>query len=205
MVYDILKALLAGFVVAVPAGPILIMVIQKTLEGGRKFGLTVGLGSAIADTVFATAALFALSLVWDFIEANEKLILLVGGCVLVFVGLTMIFKVRNIESAPKANTSAHVSLTAQAALTALSNPGALAVMMALFAALGLQDTEVKAPLWCVPIAVFVGEICYWTCVTKLLVKFVKVKQSTINKLSRIAGALIIVLAAVFIVKGFNLI
>ena len=39
---EILRALLVGVIAAVPFGPILVMVVQRTLCHGRKTGLMVG-------------------------------------------------------------------------------------------------------------------------------------------------------------------
>lgn len=205
MVFDILKAFLAGFLAAIPVGPILIMVIQKTLVGGRRSGMMAGLGSALADTIFATISLFTLSLVEDFLTDHEGLIMLVGGVIVALVGMSMVFKKVVFKEPGQEDDSAHISSTVQAGSSALSNPGALAVMMALLASLGLQSAEIHAPNWSIVLSVFVGQLCYWEIVTRLIVKYVRVKQTTLNKISHIAGAVIVVLAVVFMVKGIKLI
>ena len=205
MVYDILKAFLAGFIAAIPVGPILIMVIQKTLVGGRRSGMMAGLGSAIADSVFAAISLLTLSLVKDFMTNHEGVIMLVGGIIVALVGVSKVLKDVAYKDPEQVDDSTHVSSTIQAGSSALSNPGALAVMMAILAALGLQSDEIHAPTWSLVLVVFIGQICYWAIVTKLIVKYVRVKQTTLNRLSHIAGVIIVILAVIFIVKGIKLI
>ena len=55
---EVFRAFLVGICAAVPAGPVLLLVLQKTLSRGREAGILTGLGSAFADTLFATVGLF---------------------------------------------------------------------------------------------------------------------------------------------------
>ena len=51
-----LRALVLGFSVAAPVGPIGILCIRRTLAEGRAIGFASGLGAASADTVYGLAA-----------------------------------------------------------------------------------------------------------------------------------------------------
>ena len=57
MVLSIFKALLVGVIAAIPIGPILVMVIQRTTCYGRRCGLMVGLGAATVDPAVLKAAI----------------------------------------------------------------------------------------------------------------------------------------------------
>src|SRR5579863_1156400 len=46
------KAILLGFSVAAPVGPIGILCIRRTLADGRRVGLACGLGAATADALY---------------------------------------------------------------------------------------------------------------------------------------------------------
>ena len=52
MLLSLFKALLVGVIAAIPIGPILVMVIQRTTCYGRRCGWMVGLGAATVNFTF---------------------------------------------------------------------------------------------------------------------------------------------------------
>ena len=65
-----LKGIVIGLLASIPLGPIGVMCIQRTLSKSQRSGFVSGLGAASADTLFATVALFSLTVVLSFIEDN---------------------------------------------------------------------------------------------------------------------------------------
>lgn len=108
----------------------------------------------------------------------------------------------------KKNSGSSVSLTdfMQSLLMGFSNPGAIFVILALFAFFGLAD---QAPRnWSVmPIilSVSAGSAVYWFCVTWLLSHFrKKFEIRTILWINRVTGAIIIVIGIALLGEGiFN--
>ena len=84
------KAVLAGFIVAVPIGAIGAMCLRRALQGRWLAGLVTGLGAALADAVLATAAMLGLTLLTHYLLENQRPVLLVGGVFLIGVGIRMI-------------------------------------------------------------------------------------------------------------------
>ena len=76
-----------GLIIAVPLGPVNIIVIRATLRRGIKAGLAAGAGSVAADTAFAAAAAFGLRQVADLFTRYETAIGLFGGLILVAIGV----------------------------------------------------------------------------------------------------------------------
>ena len=91
MLIDIIKAFIIGICASAVPGPILILVIQKTISRGRWSGFAAGLGASLVDTVFSVIAIFAWAYASQFVSANENLILVVGGVIVMILGLFMIF------------------------------------------------------------------------------------------------------------------
>ena len=152
---EVFRAFLVGICAAVPAGPVLLLVLQKTLSRGRGAGILTGLGSAFADTLFATVGLFTLSLVDDFITRHEAVVMEVGGVLMLLIGFGIFLKGKDVP-ADKPDESGGLTLfgcTLQAAGTALSNPAALAYMLGLLSMLGLVAGGISAPVWAVLAAV----------------------------------------------------
>jgi len=200
MIIDILKAMLVGVCAAVPVGPVLIMVLQRTLCHGRKAGVACGLGSACADTLWATLGVFALVLVQGFVNDHEGLIMTVGGVLIAIIGCLMFFKdtskeFNGGETAPK------TGFALQTFSSAMSNPAALAVMLALLASFQLDKAHAGIPVWLVLICVFIGELCYWEVVTFMVSRFLKVTPRFLKMISRVAGAAIFAIGIFLIIKG----
>lgn len=201
MLFEILKAMLAGAICAVPVGPILILVIQKTLCSGRAAGMMTGLGSSLADAIFAAIGLFALSLVQDVLAAHQTIILGLGGVVIVGVGLIMMRAHATLDGYSGPSNMSLVGYALQAFTGALSNLGALAVMMALLASFGLDSPERMSPTWALILAVFGGQMLYWNLVTILINKFIRVSARTLDRISRISGIIVVILGICLSIKG----
>ena len=87
-----LKGIVIGLLASIPLGPIGVMSIQRTLSKSQRSGFVSGLGAASADTLFATVALFSLTVVLSFIEDNMVIIKVLGGISVIIVGMTILLK-----------------------------------------------------------------------------------------------------------------
>lgn len=206
MAIEVFRAFCVGVCAAVPAGPVLILVIQKTLSRGRLAGVLTGAGSAFADTLFAAIGLFTLSLVQDFIARNEDVIMAVGGLVIALIGIAIFFGAKAVKpgEAPDGGGLTMFSCTLQAAGTALSNPAALAYMLGLLSVMQLTAGGITAPVWVVLAAVAAGELCYWTVIVLLIARFLKINGKTLTIIGKVAGAGIACFGVALIIKGLLL-
>lgn len=206
MLLDILYAFLVGICASAPLGPIAILVIQKSLSEGHRTGFIAGMGACVVDTVYAVVAIFALAVVQEFIQTHENIILIVGGLVVTVLGVSMSFSDPFRKVKKSSSTSASVADFMQSLLMGFSNPGAIFVILALFAFFGLAD---DAPHnWSVmPIilSVSAGSAFYWFGVTWLLSHFrKKFEIRTILWINRATGAIIIVIGIALLGEGiFN--
>ena len=200
---EIFRAFLVGICAAVPAGPVLLLVLQKTLGRGRCAGILTGLGSALVDTIFAAIGLFALSLVDDFITRHEATVMEIGGGLIILIGLGIFLKGKSVP-ADKPDENGGLSLfgcTLQAAGTAISNPAALAYVLGLLSVLGLVAGGITAPVWAVLLAVACGEMVYWSSLVLVISRWFRVRAETLTVLGKIAGAGIMCFGIVLIIKG----
>ena len=203
---DILKGFAVGMCASAPIGPIAILVVQKSLSKGHKAGFVSGLGASVVDTLYASIAIFALAFAQKFIDEHQNMILLAGGAVLIAVGISMAFS--NPFRKLKADGESSVSPKdfGQAVALGLSNPMAIFIMFTLFAFFGLAD---DAPhTWKVTpiiLAVSAGSVTYWFSMSWLLSRFRgNVRMRTILWISRITGALIVIIGIALLGQGlFN--
>lgn len=201
MTLEIIKALLTGFIAAVPLGPVLMLVVQKTMRHGRWKGFVTGLGSMVADTVYAGIAMLALGVVSEFVDDHTSLILIIGGVVVMLVGVVMACRQTPPGEEGEENRYTAVGYAFQAMLCAFSNPGVLALILACMAFFRLDAGSTVTPSWLLLCCVAAGEACYWFLLTKLVSKTLHFSPRVLVNLSRIFGCVIAVLGLVLSVKG----
>lgn len=203
MLISVLKSLLVGVIIAVPVGPVLFFVIQKTMCDGRRAGLFSGLGSACADAIYVTIGVFALGLVRNFIDKNTPLIMIVGGSLILLVGLNMVRTRISIpeDGKPKPENKSGLWYSAQTLVCALSNPTALAVAMGVLAVFHLDSASLDFPAAIIIPFVFAGEMLYWSLLTFALQKFLHLTPCVLQIMSRAAGCIVAALGVFLAVKG----
>lgn len=200
MIIEVLKSLLVGVCAAAPVGPVLIIIIQRTLCHGRGAGVAAGAGSAAADTLWAALGVFALALVEGFVNDHQGLIMAIGGAIIGAIGCAMFFK-DSSSSMDEEIAAPKTGFALQTFGSAMSNPAALAVMLALLAMFKLDAANVTIPVWLVLIGVFAGEFLYWLTVTFLVSRFLKVTARTLKIISKVAGVAVIGVGIFLIIKG----
>ncbi len=200
MFLSILKAYLIGICASAPLGPAAILVIQRSLSYGHKTGFVTGLGATTVDTICATVSIFFLALAEEFIQAHQNSIMVAGGIIVSIVGFCMAFsdpfrKMKESDSQARASVKDYV----QAVLTAASNPGAIFIMMALFAFFNVGPLEHDMTVAPVILAVSAGSMSYWFFLSG---GFSHIRHhlnlNTLLWVNRIAGIIIILIGiAVF--------
>ena len=83
----LVRGLLIGLIFGVPAGAIGALTIQRTLNSGFWAGLVTGLGSSVADVLYACVGVFGVTLVSDFLTQNQRPVGLLGGLLIVALGI----------------------------------------------------------------------------------------------------------------------
>ena len=68
-------------------GPIGMLVIQRTLNKGRRPALFTGVGAALSDLTYSLLTGLGLSFITDFIIAKELLLQIIGSVVLIAFAL----------------------------------------------------------------------------------------------------------------------
>ena len=198
---ELIRAALVGVCAAAPVGPVLLLVIQKSVLRGRIAGMLTGLGSALVDSMYAALAVVALSFAKEFLFRHDAVLMLAGAVLLAFVGYSMY--TARVEPVPVQERGGFSLLACpfQAMATALSNPGALILVAGLLGFMGLVSDKVSTPVPYLVIAVFAGEILYWAVVVLVLSGLIRPSREKLGKASRIAGVAVWVFALLLLVRG----
>lgn len=78
---------IVGFAIAIPVGNIAVLIIHTSLTSGLRAGFAAGAGTATADGIYATIAVFAGAAATAFIAPLVAPLQVIGGLFLVFLGL----------------------------------------------------------------------------------------------------------------------
>ena len=207
MLSELIKAILIGIIASAPIGPVSLLVMQKTFCHGRNGGFAAGVGSAVVDTLYAVASLFAFMYVQDFFSRHAAWILIIGGLLVAAVGWAMIRrKPMEVKTTDDTTKTKAIQYALQAAGCALANPGALAYMFGLVALFRLDIGNALSPTWLIVLFVLIGALIWWFsfayAADKLRNAF---NVNTLNRVNRIAGYAVIVFGAALLIRGITLI
>ncbi|MCU1236536.1 MAG: Lysine exporter protein [Candidatus Solibacter sp.] len=183
----IIKGLVAGLAIAVPVGPINVLVASRTLTKGRVSGLLSGLGAASADALYGALAGFSISLVIDFLMREEFWIRVIGGILLVGIGIVYYRKPPQSLQKKSEDSPAHSDYVSTLLLT-LTNPTTVLSFMAVLTALGMGGHR---PWWLTFLLVG-GILCgsmLWWVVLVTLVNWLRDRfnEESMRWMNRIAG------------------
>jgi putative LysE/RhtB family amino acid efflux pump len=156
-----LKGLLLGLSIAAPVGPIGILCIRRSLEAGFWPGVAGGLGTAVADAVYAAIAAFGLTAVSGLLVQAQGVLSVVGGIALVWLGWVAIS-----GKPPEPATDAPVSRAlwptfAGTFLLTMANPATILTFAAIFAGLGLAAADSAAGAAVLVTGVLLGSLLWW--------------------------------------------
>ena len=207
MVLFFLKALLVGLTAAIPLGPLGIMCIQRTLSKGRWAGFAVGIGSSVADTFYATIALLSVSYISQFLDRNRIWVMLIGGAIVLGIGLQIALKnpIKDLRRPIAGSLSSRRARDLlKGFLMTITNPGALVLMLGLFAFFGLDLGDGSHPeaAGFVLGGIFLGTAAWWFLLSSGISLFRKrFRLRQIIAINRISGILIAVIGLSSLAEG----
>ena len=203
MLIALIKGFIVGLGASIPLGPLGVLCVQKTISNGRNSGFFTGVGASVSDTFYAGIELLSFAFVDTFIAAHRSLIMIIGGIVIVLIGLK-VYLTNPIKQIRQKNTNKkHLEDFIEALVMTISNPGAMFLILGLFAVVGLRSPsggdEVPAitTLW----GVFLGTVTWWFFLTTTINRFRKrFRLRQLMFINRIAG---VAIATLGIVSAFD--
>ncbi len=197
MIFQFLfKGILIGFLASLPIGPISILIIQRTIKNSRIAGFYSGIGAALSDTIYATAAGFSLSVIIEFISINEMYFKIGGSLVLIILGIIIFLgspeqkteKINSKSTPPIKNLLATFLLT-------FTNPLVIFLHIGIFTAFRII-LDATRPMQAILIlsGFFLGAVFWWFILTGTLKLFRnRINTKIYQRSNKIAGATIVVI------------
>lgn len=157
------KSMLLGLAVAAPLGPIGVLCINRALERGFWAGVAGGLGTALADAIYACLAAIGFSALTATLATLAPWLKLAGGLLMLWLGWKSL-RPNPHRPSTHARTNDFRGLSGTIASTfllTLTNPVTIFSFAALFAGLGLTDAPGTANALAVVAGVFLGSLLWW--------------------------------------------
>lgn len=207
------STLVLGFTIALPIGPISLLVINRTLARGWRYGLTTGVGVALADATYAAIAVSGLSALSQFLVNFQTPIRTLGALFLIYLAIRTLVRPPAAREASLAESPRRLYLGAIASAWALTvtNPLTILMFVSIFAGAGLAVTPAagsSAALLALAtvLGIFGGSLCVWLLLSggaTLLREraFGAADGRGLRWLNRIGGALLLIFALRVLLQG----
>ncbi len=154
------KGLLLGLAIAAPLGPIGALCITRTLERGFWAGMAGGLGTALADAVYAALAAVGFAAFAGLIDGISAPLRIIGGLFMLWLGWQS-FRPRPVPVAATVGARDLVGTVAATFALTIANPATILSFVAIFAGLGLAEETDLAGKAIVVGGVFAGSLAWW--------------------------------------------
>ena len=180
-----------GFTIAAAVGPISLLCIRRTLAEGRVVGLVSGLGVATADATYGAIAAFGLTAVTDLLVGGGRVLGLVGGLFLLWLGW------RTFDAEPaetvvdgSARRSGLPGAYFSTLALTLTNPMTILSFAALFVGLGVTGGD-AAGAALLTAGVFLGSAGWWVVLVVAVGAFrSRLTPAGLRRVNRASGLLI---------------
>ncbi|MCH1983449.1 LysE family transporter [Ruminococcus sp. OA3] len=198
----ILKGILIGLLFGVPAGAVGAMTAQRTLNYGVKAGLLTGLGSSVADCLYACVGAFGLTLISDFLLKYQNIVNLAGGCLIVEMGIRM-FRMKSSKAKDTQDYTEGIRMFASSFAVGITNPAAILTFLFAFSWFGIHGQRGLAEGIGLVCGVFIGTYIWWGTLTGAASMFrKKSKKDCLPVMNRVFGLILILFGAVILVRNF---
>lgn len=189
-----LEGILIGLLATAPLGPIGIMVIQRTLNHGRKRGFFSGLGATLSDTLYASFTGFGMALIIGFIREHELLVKVAGSAILVVLGVIIFLSHPERQTMKKAKRNLPpLAYLASSFAVAVSNPYVVFLHVAIFSGFGIVLSIDKPYEAVFVLSGFItGGVAWWFTLTGVINRFrERFSVKLLLWFNRIAGTVIV--------------
>lgn len=204
MITALVKGFIVGLGASIPLGPLGVLCVQKTLGNGRNSGFITGLGASVSDTFYAAISLMGLAFIQNLIDENMDWVMFIGGLIIMYIGVKIYLTNPIKQIKQKNKNKKHVEDFFEALFMTITNPGAIFLILGLFAAVGINvgETVSKSTLIATLWGVFAGSAAWWFALSTTINVFRKrfrIKQ--LMMINKISGIVIFVLGLISMFNG----
>lgn len=158
----LVKGVLVGFVIALPAGPVGVLCIRRTLLNGRLAGFVSGLGAATADSIFGVIAASGLTVVSDVLLSYQDWLRVGGAAFLFYIGARAFLSDPLARSREVHDPETLLADYASTFVLTITNPVTILAFLAIFAGIGFAGGEATLGRGAILVlGVWLGSLVWW--------------------------------------------
>lgn len=198
----LVKGILIGLLFGVPVGAVGALTAQRTYRHGFGAGLKTGLGSSVADCLYAACGAFGLTFLSDFLLKYRTVISIAGGCLILVMGVRLFIKKEEAKVEDK-HIEDNLRMFLSAFAVGITNPAAILTFLFAFSYFGITGkTNFSQGIWLVA-GVFIGTF-FWWCILSASVIFLKRKAGnhSFQYMNQIFGMILTLFGAVVFIRIF---
>lgn len=213
MLLNLFRGILIGLITGMPTGPIGAICLKNTLSFGSTYGLISGLGSSVADSIYASLASLSFIIIEKFILSHGLYFHIIGGIILIFFGIYAFIKEQsnktnfNSVKTTSLNSNSNSSFKAFTStfIMAFANPLTVFSFIAVFT--GLHLINIGRDMWSrifLILGVFVGSMLWWIILVFTASKFSNSLSTHSTKfINKILNTIIIFSGIIIFLGAFN--
>jgi len=196
----LLKGVLIGILFGVPIGAVGAMSMQRTLTHGIWAGIVTGMGSSIADVLYACVVAFGFGIISDMLLKNQTVINIVGGSIIFIMGINMILKKnQEVERIPKVTDD--VKMFLQSFVIGITNPTAILSFIFACTCFEISGQMDLFDGFQLVIGVFVGTMIWWVLlavITNTLKN--KIGEQRLKNTNKVFGVMLIIVSIIVFIR-----
>ncbi len=198
----LIRGILIGLLFGMPIGAVGAMTVQRTLSYGFKAGLLTGLGSSVADCLYACVGAFGLTLISDFLLKYQTIINILGGILISAMGLSLIIRKKKAEELPKQVTG-NVKMFMTSFVVGITNPAAILTFLFAFSYFGISGVAGLDNGILLVVGVFIGTYVWWVTLSAVvgLIKR-KTGNCSLNRANKVFGVILIMFGVTVFIRTF---
>lgn len=201
IVVALLKGMALGFTMAAIPGPIMFLIIQRTLNDGALIGFLCGLGAVTADAFYALVAAIGLTMISYYLLTFQPYIVATGGIFLLYLGATTYLRtVTSLNTNVGKNHNAFQAWFSTFLLT-LTNPVTIVTYSIIFAGFDAGSNSLVSSL-AIVLGVILGALTIPIIIISVLSYFhQQISLRTLTLINKIAGILLTFFGVAAIVRS----
>lgn len=197
----LVRGLLIGLIFGVPAGAIGVLTIQRTLNSGFAAGLTTGLGSSVADLIYACAGVFGLTLVSGFLTRYQRPVSLLGGLLIMALGVH-IFRQKSQDHQQESNRIKLPLCFGSSFAIAVTNPATVLSFLMAFTAFEITGNQSLTQSIQLIVGILLGTLCWWSLLSGVTAVFrSRINQRIYQLLNWVLGCFMLIFGGVVLIRG----
>lgn len=171
----LVKGILIGLLFGLPVGAVGTMTVQRSWSFGFRAGLLTGLGSSVADCLYAVVGAFGLTLISDFLLTYQAVINILGGILILSMGIRLLLR-KGESSMTATKKTSGIKMFLSSFAIGITNPAAILTFLFAFTYFGISDVTGLRDGISLVCGVFIGTYLWWgtlsavTCTIKAKTK-----------------------------------